>query len=101
MGARRGGRAGLIIIVLIIFVLVIGVGLVFLSSMCTSNTGQQQTDQPTPTEVPVTQIIVAGHDIRRGARLTQDDVKPQPWPETSLPPNAMLVGSSPDEPGLE
>lgn len=103
MAPRRGGRIGLIVIVLIIVVLVIAVGAIVVGGMLFPaspgpNGGQTQ-EAPTP--VPQTQIIVAQHDIRRGARITQDDVQAADWPDNMVPPSAFIVGPTADQPGLE
>jgi len=104
MAPRRGSRVGLIIIVLIILVLVVVVGVIALGSIFNGSNTPASNGNPTqeaPTPVPQTQIIVAQHDIRRGARLTQDDVQAADWPDSMIPPNAYTVGSTPDQPGLE
>jgi len=103
MGAGRGRRTGLILIVVIILLLVGGVGILLVSAVLTppvSATPAGGEVQPTP--VSTVKILVAAHDIRRGSRLTAQDVTTADWPlNLALPANAMTAGDTPDQPGPE
>lgn len=110
MSAGRGRRTGLILIVLILIILVIGVGAIFLlQNVLGGITGGGQQPQaqvdlpPTPTTVPVVNIIVAARDIPRGARLTAQDVTIMRWPELAEAPRPIdaLVVAEGDPTGLE
>lgn len=108
MGAGRGRRTGLILIVVIVLLLLVGVVAIFALNALVGGGGGgggQQAGQPTPAPKPTTvKIVVAGHDIRRGTRLTEQDVTTMDWPllpDVQLPPNAITVGTTPDQPGLE
>lgn len=108
-GNSRSPRAGLILLGVVIFLLIGAVALYFILSLNGAATNNQANTQNTsqaapPQQVSTIKIIVAAHDIHRGARLTEDDVTTMDWPsspDTPLPPDALTVGNTPDQPGLE
>ncbi len=109
MGAGRGRRTGMILILVVIIVLVIGVFAVwYLSRQVTTavtDGGDGQAVRATATPLPaVRNLIVAARDIPRGAQLTVQDVTVLAWPdspEAPPPPNALFVGVGVDAAGLE
>ena len=47
---------------------------------------------PTPVpEIPTTEILVAAQDIPRGTIIGDDAIAPGKWPNTSLPPNDLII----------
>lgn len=99
MGARRGGRAGLIIVVLIILILIVAVvGILFLGTLTNGNQQNNNANNPaTPTEVTTKKIIVAAGPIVRGKRLEAGDVTLTDWPDSvTLPDGALVVEADAD-----
>lgn len=113
MGAGRGRRTGVILILLIIVVLVIGVVVVVVLGRRGGEGGvagivggaqETPTPVPSPTPPPTINVIVAARDIPRGTRLGLQDVTILGWPdlaEAPPPPNALIVGITEDAAGLE
>jgi pilus assembly protein CpaB len=107
---KRGQRTGLILIGVIILLLIGGVGIFVLMTLGNSTAnnnppdGQAGGQEPSSPQVTTVRIIIAAHDIRRGTKLTQDDVTYMAWPElpdTPLPADVLIVGDTPDQPGLD
>jgi pilus assembly protein CpaB len=104
MGAGRGRRTGLILIVVIILLLLVGVVvIVALPSILgggggAAGGGTQPTAVPKPTTV---KLIIAGHNIRRGTRLTEQDVATLDWPLLSTVPVPADTITVTDQAGLE
>src|SRR5512140_1616339 len=100
-------RTGLIVILVIIFLLIGGVAIYALmtfGSGANANQSNSQAQAPVATKPSTTKIIIAAHDIRRGTRLTEEDVTTMDWPimaEAPLPLDAITVGETADQPGLE
>lgn len=113
MQGRRGSRAGLIVVGIVIFLLVGVIAVILVLTLggggtanqtgtqTSGQTGGQPSGAP---QVTTVKIIVAAHDIRRGTRLTDQDVTAMTWPllpNAPLPANTLMVGETPDQPGLE
>jgi Flp pilus assembly protein CpaB len=83
---------------LILLGVVLLLGAVAILVLTQQGTGTPQASlQPTPIpEPPSTVILVAAQDIPRGAIIGPDAVVVAKWPNSSLPPNDLII-SSPDQ----